>query len=102
MLFKYHVTQIKLNRSIVGKSCISVYLWNGAEIEDALVAQAGQVGDNVRDVSQSISDQQVETGESRIQLLGLSKVLHMTCKLTPGLHRDTNGFRNVLFLRRHN
>lgn len=79
-----------------------MYLWNGAEIKDALVAQAGQVGDNVRDVSQSVSDQQVETEESRIQLLGLSQVLQMIFKLTPSLHRHTNCFRNVLFLKRHN
>lgn len=70
-----------------------MYLWNGTEIEDALVAQAGQIGDNIRDVMQSISDQQVETGKSRLQLLGLSQVLQTTCKLTPSLHRDTEDTR---------
>lgn len=66
-----------------------MYLWNCAEVEDALVLQAGQVGDNIGDVSQSVSDQKVETGESRVQLLRLSKVLQATCKLTPSLHVDT-------------
>lgn len=70
------------------KSPISVYLWNGTEIEDALVAQAGQVGNNIRDVTKSISDQQVETRETQLQLLRLGQVLQTTCKLTPGLHRD--------------
>ena len=66
-----------------------MYLWNGTEIEDALVAQAGQVGDDVRDVSQSVSDQQVETGQSRLQLLRLGQVLQTARELTPSLHRDT-------------
>ncbi|TNN82690.1 hypothetical protein EYF80_007208 [Liparis tanakae] len=51
---------------------------------------AGQVGDDVRDVSQSISDQQVETGQSQLQLLRLGQVLQTTCKLTPGLHGDND------------
>lgn len=70
-----------------------MYLRNSAEIEDALVAQAGQVGDNIRDVSQCISDQQVETGEGRLKLLGLGQVLQTTGKLTPSLHRDTEDRR---------
>lgn len=41
-----------------------MYLWNRTEIEDALVAQAGQVGDHVWYVSQRVSDQKVETRKS--------------------------------------
>lgn len=29
----------------------SPYLWNGTEIEDTLVAEAGQVGDDIWDVT---------------------------------------------------
>lgn len=69
-----------------------MYLRNGAEIEHALVVQAGQVGDNIGDVPQSIGDQQVETGEGRLQLLGMGQVLETTRKLTPSLqeHRGHN------------
>lgn len=73
------------------------YLWNSTEVEDALVAQAGQVGNNIRDMPQRISDKQVETGESRIELLGLGKVLQTTSKLTPSLHRDTEDNGTMLF-----
>lgn len=72
-----------------------MYLWNSTEIEDALVAQAGQVGDNIRDVSQCIGDQQVETRESRLEPLGLGQVLQTTGKLTPSLHRDAMDTRYV-------
>lgn len=38
------------------RSDISEHLWNSTEVEDALVAQAGQVGNNIRDMPQRISD----------------------------------------------
>lgn len=68
----------------------SAYLWNGTEIKDALVAQAGQVGNNIRDVTQSISDQKVETGQRRLQLLRLGQILKTACKLAPSLHTACN------------
>lgn len=87
---RLHVTSIFLNY-------ISEHLRNSTEVEDALVAQARQVGNNVRDVPQRVSDEQVETGESRVQLLRLGKVLQTTGKLTPGLHGDTEDYRAVCF-----
>lgn len=64
-----------------------MYLRNSTEIEDALVVQAGQVGNNIGDMSQCISDKQVETRQSRLQLLGLGQILQTAGKLTPSLHR---------------
>lgn len=71
-----------------------MYLRNGAEIEHALVVQAGQVGDNIRDVPQGIGDQKVEAGEGRLQLLGMGQVLETTRKLTPSLRE--HGGHNIL------
>lgn len=71
----------------------ALYLWNGTKIEDALVAQPRQVGDDVGDVVQSIGDQQVETRQSRLQFLGVSKILKSTGELAPSLNRHTAGLR---------
>lgn len=80
----------KLGRTWKQRQCrevkgVRVYLRNCTEIEDALVAQARQIGDNVRHVSQSVGDEQVETRQSRLDLLWPGQVLQAVCKLTPGL-----------------
>lgn len=68
---------------------LKCHLWNGTEVKDTLVVQAGQVGDNIGNVPQSVGDQKVETGQRRLQLLRLSQVLQTACKLTPRLYGNT-------------
>lgn len=60
-------------------------LRNGTEVEDALVAEAGQVCDDVWDVVEGIGHQQVEAGQSGAQVLRMSEILQTLRELTPGL-----------------
>lgn len=48
---------------------------------------------------QSISDQQVETGQRRLQLLRLGQILKTACKLAPSLHTACN--RDFIYLYWH-
>ena len=61
------------------------YLRYGAEVEDALVAQTAEVGDDVGDVAEGVGHQQVEAGQGRVQLLRLGQVLQTRGELAPCL-----------------
>ena len=47
-----------------------MYLRNGTEVEDALVANARHVEQNVWNVLEGISDEEIETVDSRHPVLG--------------------------------
>lgn len=52
----------------------SAHLGDSAEVEDTLVFEAGQVGEDVRDVVEGIGDELIEALHGHVDVLWLGKV----------------------------
>ena len=73
-----------------------MYHINSTEVEDGLVSDAGEVGNDVRNVSQCVHDQLVHACQGVMPLLGLRKVLQFPRIFAPHLAKSCHNIVNIM------
>ena len=69
---------------------MTTHLWDGTEVEDALVAEAGHVGEDVRNVMEGVGDEFVETGDCLAPPLRAGQLQHLLAVLAPCLQHNAH------------
>ena len=69
-----------------------LHLWNGTEVEDGLVVEAGDVGDAVWNQLQGVGDEFVQTVHRPCTILHRCQIQQLIPVLTPHLKQKESGF----------